>query len=737
MLHFRRIAAFAGLAFLSFGLPSSSLADEGMWMPEQIPLLEPQLRKLGFTGDPRSFADLTGFPMGAVVSLGGCSASFISPDGLIATNHHCVRSYLQFNATPERPLTETGFLARTRADELPCGPGSRVFVTVAVRDVTAAIMGDLPASLSDLDRQKRIEDRRKQLTAEGERSGEFRRTVASFFQGLKWYAIDQIEIRDVRLVYAPDAGIGNFGGETDNWRWPRHTGDFSFLRAYVSPAGKGAAYSKDNVPFRPKHWLRISPEGIRPGELVFVAGYPGRTSRLATHAAVTQMVDWTLPRTVRRNTEQIALLEEVAKTSPHTALRVGTRIQGLHNVLTKTKGVLEGLTAGGLLGLKGSQEKELLAWIAADPARKSRYGEAIPSIASLIAEGAATRERNALLAELTSGARAANTAAGLAHLLHRLAVERAKPDAGRDPEYQERNWPRLRETVERAQRSLDPAADRALLRYTLRDVARLPAGQRIDALDTAVGLRPGMAGPEADAAIEAWLSRTIAGTRLYDLQFRLSLTQASTKDLAATGDAHLLLAAALFPLEESIRQKGKRNEGALYRWEPLYVEALSAWRGGLVSPDANSTLRVTYGTVASVTDKAGVDQGAQTTLTQLAAKITGAGDFRAPAALLQAIDARRGGRATPYLDPRLKDVPVDYLSTVDITGGNSGSATLNQRGELVGLAFDGTYESVSAEYLFTQEARRSIHVDSRYLLWVLTEVEKADALLAEIGHSRR
>ena len=332
------------LALSLLALPA--LADEGMWMPQQIPELAPRLRAMGFAGDPKTFADLTGFPMGAIVSLGGCSASFVSPEGLIVTNHHCVQSALQYNSKPDRNLMVDGFLAKARAEELWVGPGSRVTVTVSVKEVTDEIAGKIDPKTTDRQRYDIVEKRVKERTALCEKEG-LRCTVSSFFEGKKWYELAQMEIPDVRLVYAPSAGIGNFGGETDNWQWPRHTGDFSFYRAWVSPAGKAVPHSKDNVPYRPKQFLNVSTKGANPGELVFVAGYPGRTFRLNTYAEVKETVGFTLPRVVKRYGEQIALLEKLSKEDKETALRVSTRLRGLNNTLTKDKGVLRGDGEGG------------------------------------------------------------------------------------------------------------------------------------------------------------------------------------------------------------------------------------------------------------------------------------------------------------------------------------------------------------------------------------------------------
>jgi hypothetical protein len=721
----KRALALVCLALYAAAAP----AEEGMWMPRQIPLLAARLRALGFTGDPEAYADLTGFPMGAIVSLGNCSASFVSGEGLVVTNNHCVQSALQFNSRPGRNLMEAGFLARTRAEELWSGPGSRLFVTVSARDVTGEITGGIDSEVSDRERFDVVENRVKARTAACETGG-LRCSVVPFFEGLSWYEIGQKEIEDVRLVYAPPEGIGNFGGETDNWQWPRQTGDYSFYRAYVSKDGRGVPFSRENVPFRPKLFLKVSSKGAAPGELVLVAGYPGRTYRLKPYAEIRETVEWTLPRSIRRLADRIALLEAVGKNDEEAALRVSTTLRGFNNRLTNDKGVLEGMVRGGLLARKAAEEREFVAWIDRDPARKARYGDVLPALGALLAEREKTRERDALLTELTGGR---SSALGAAVTIYRLSIEKKKPDAERDPDFQERNWTRIRESEERRQRSLEPKADRALLGYALADVAKLPAGERIEALDAAIGLAPGM--PEADAkrAIDAFLGKLLAGTRIYDRTFRLSLLERPTPDLLATNDTFIALAANLYPVQEVVREASKKRSGALYRVGPLYAEALLAKSGGLVAPDANSTLRVTYGTVKGVEPRDGLYYLPQTTLEGIVEKATGAGDFNAPKAELDAIRALRAGATTPYLDPELQDVPVDFLSTVDTTGGNSGSATLNAKGELVGLLFDGTFDTVASDYLFDAEKTRSIHVDTRNLLWVLTEVETATNLLAEMG----
>lgn len=708
-------------------------AEEGKWMPQQIPALAAQLKAMGFTGDAAAFADLTGHPMGAIVSLGGCTGSFVSPEGLIATNHHCVTGSLQYNSTPENNLLLNGFLAKTRAEELSTGPGSRVFVTVAVTSVTNEITGTLDPTLDDRRRHDLIDQRVKARTSACEAGG-LRCRVASFFEGLEYFEIAQLEIPDVRLVYAPAEGIGNFGGETDNWRWPRHTGDWSFYRAYVGRDGKPAPYSTDNVPYAPQRWLKVQPAGVREGDLVFVAGYPGRTQRLQTYGEVKEAVEWTFPRTIRTFEEQIEVLEALAREDPALAIKSAGRLQGLQNTLTNRKGMLHGLVKGGLLAQKADTERQLAAWIATDPARQQEYGDVLPALAALQSEVEATRERDSVLGQLF----AASPLLNAAHTAHLLSIEKAKTrDADREAGFQERDWSRLRDAQERVQRSLDPRLDRALLRYWMGHAAALPADQRIAGLDRQVGLSAGLPQADREQAIDAYLDRLLAGTTLADKDRRLALFDTPTAGIVASDDTFVALALALHPLSQENREAGKRRLGQASRVRPRYAKVLLEQAGGLVAPDANSTLRVTYGQVkgrANASD--GVDYRAFTTLAGVEQKHTGEGEFAAPGAQLAAIRALREGRTSPFVDSGLGDVPVNFLSTVDITGGNSGSPTLDGRGDFVGLVFDGTYDTVASDYVFDPVRTRSIHVDVRYLLWTMAEVDGATHLLDEMGIHR-
>jgi len=704
------------ITILVYVLAAPLFAAEGMWMPQQIPLVAADLQKLGLRIDPNRFTDLTGDPMGAVISLGGCSASFVSPDGLVVTNHHCGFGALQFNSTPQRDLITNGFLARTRDEEVPSGPGSRVFVTTKIEDLTPLVTGKLSPKLTDLERNKTIDRTTKQLVEECEKPGGVRCRVASFFEGAQYIRTTQMEIRDVRLVYAPPLGIGDFGGETDNWMWPRHTGDWSYLRAYVGKDGKPADYSKDNVPFHPVHWLKVASEGVKPGDLVIVAGYPGRTFRYRTAAEVKSMQEYSYPTTIRYATDLNNILREMGKNDKAIEIANASRVKGNDNTLKNYTGSLAGFNTFGIVAARQKREADLAAYIAAHPDAK-KYADALAQINAIDARSEATRQRDTVLSWILRSSPMLAQAA----VLERLSVERPKPDLDRETGYQQRDWPRITESIVRSQKSIAPKSDRAGLRYFLAESQKLPADQRLKAVDAAIAKAGG---------IDPFLDQLYANSKIGDLAQRKAMQSETTEQLAARHDSMLDFAAALMPLELENLTRERETQGAMSRVRPLYLEALRAMSGGKMYPDANSTLRITYGTVEGYAPRDAVRYVPQTTIAGIVQKNTGSGEFDAPKAELDAI---RANKTAGYVDATLGSVPVDFLSTVDTTGGNSGSPTLNAKGELCGLLFDGTYESLGSDFIVDPDITRSIHVDAVYMLWVMDAVDGAHNLLQEMG----
>ena len=321
---------------LGAALSAPLAAKEGMYTPDQLQEIGDQLKEAGLELEPETLADLTQFPRGAIVSLGGCSASCVSGEGLVVTNHHCARGSVQFNSTAENNYLENGFLAATKGDELPAAPGSRIFVTSEVTDVTDQVR-EGTEGLEPLARYELVQQRRKDIIAACEEAAGYRCQVSSFFGGAQYKLIKRLEVRDVRLVYAPADSIGKYGGDIDNWQWPRHTGDFAFYRAYVAPDGSAADFSEENVPYNPKYHLKVSADGVADGDFVMVAGYPGSTSRYTLLAEVENQFDWFYPTFQKVLTDWIGTIEDAAPEGSDARVKYESLLAGLNNAGSRSR----------------------------------------------------------------------------------------------------------------------------------------------------------------------------------------------------------------------------------------------------------------------------------------------------------------------------------------------------------------------------------------------------------------
>jgi hypothetical protein len=698
-------------------------ANEGMWMPQQLPQIATELKAAGLQLDPNNLTQLTKFPMAAIVSLGGCSASFVSDQGLVATNHHCAYGSIAHNSTADNDLLANGFLAKTLAEEVPAEPGSRIFVTKDVKNVTAEVIDSKTAKLNGKKRLDAIEQNQKQLVSACEQDAGHRCTVSSFYGGLEYYLIKQLEIKDVRLVHAPAAGVGKFGGDTDNWMWPRHTGDYSFYRAYVSPEGKSAAFSKDNVPYKPDHHLKLAKDGLKEGDFVMVLGYPGRTNRHRLPSEVAETFDWNYPAFVDNSQQTLDVIAKATAGNKDAELKYASRVAGINNYLKNRQGMLDSYSESDFLARKSAEHQALTAWVNSNSANKKAYSKDLQQIEALVAERhAATRADFALN-------NATPRLLGTARALYRLAHESTKPDAERKAGFQQRDIPRYHDFVARFERSFDVSVEQALDLHQLTKYLAQPKKLRNADFEKALGLRDGLSQDQLKQLIAGWYQ----ASTLTNLADREKLLTAKTTDFAASSDPFVKAAATLFAADLKREAEEEELAGKIQQAYASYMRAKIAFlqsKGQAVYPDANSTLRVTFGNVKGRDHGAdGTSWTAFTTLRGITAKATGEGEFNAPKAQLEAIKAKVFGR---YGVDSLKSVPVNYLATLDITGGNSGSAALNAKGEFVGLAFDGTLDSIISDWDFNSNNTRSIQVDLRYMLWQMQYVDKADNLLKEM-----
>lgn len=702
-----RTKLFAACLLASAG----AFAVEGMWQPHQLKELASDVGAKGLQLDPAKLGDLNAFPLNAVVGLGFCTASFVSPMGLVVTNHHCAYGTIQFNSKPERNLLADGFLAKTIGEELPGEPTLRVYVTESITEVSKQMRAGLPTDNREI--YDAIDARKKELVAGCEKGGGYRCDVYVFHGGASYYLVKQMEIRDVRLVYAPSEAIGKFGGDTDNWIWPRHTGDFSFIRAYVGPNGKPADYSPNNVPYRPKSYLKVSAQGVAENDFVMIAGYPGRTNRYRLAGELDDAVNFSYPTLIRRYDELLKLIGEQTASNPDAAIKYASTVASLNNGLKNFQGNRDGFAKLPVVSAKQTEEAAILDWVGKNsPEAMDAYNR----LQAQLADIRKTRDRDQILGFLRQSA-----LISAANDLYRANLEREKPDAKREYGFQQRDQVRIEGRLRTMEKRWDPKVDRALLNYVLSNYQALPATERLPELDQWLA---------APGGLNARLDELYAQTKLGDTENRVRLFTAGKKQIEASSDPALKFAVAMMPAWLRLENTTKTRAGEESRLRPVWMDARIAYAksmGKTLYPDANNSLRVTYGNVMGYSPQDAWNYAPFTSLQGIVEKHTGKGEFDATKKQLDAISAKRFGDYAVG-----GTVPVNFLSDLDITGGNSGSPTLNGKGELVGLAFDGNYEAISSGWVFNPKLTRTIHVDSRYMLWLMQEVDGADNLLKEM-----
>lgn len=643
--------------------------------------------------------------MAAIVNFSGCSAGFISGQGLIATNHHCAYGAIQANSTVEHDYLTDGFVAATQGDELRA-KGKTVKVLEKITDVTDDIR-DAIKGIDDPAAKKRAADLAGKLIVEAcEKQANRSCRVAHFYNGSEVQLHQYLELKDVRLVYAPPSGVGNFGGEVDNWMWPRHSGDFSLLRAYVGPDGQSASYSEDNVPYKPKRFLEVSTQGVQPGSFVAVLGFPGHTDRYLPAAEMRRQLEQFLPSRVSLYGEWINILEEEGSKSPAVKIKVAAKLRGLANRHKNARGMLEGIARDKLLERRELEEKALATWAVT---RGEGYDEVLPGLSRQAAERKATFSRDFLLDNLKGGAGTLATAIDLV----RRAKERGKADLERISTYMDRGEKRLWGRIEGRLRDYDPQVDQRLLEAIFARIEALPPTLKFS------GMRA--------SDIAGYLKKT----RLNDETFvREVFDAADATAIEASRDPMLALARDLVVAMEAHENEGRRRSGELLELGPRYFEMLRAVRKGPVYPDANGTLRFSYGTIEGYKPRDGMTATPQSTVGGQAVKHTGAEPFNLPERLLAAVPEASN---TYWADPDLGDVPVCFLATGDTTGGNSGSPMVDGQGRWVGLNFDRVWENIAGDFGYDMSRSRNIGVDVRYLLWSLDVVDDATRLLEELG----
>ncbi|WP_371379469.1 S46 family peptidase [Thalassotalea aquiviva] len=705
-------------------VPALSYAVEGMWQPNQLPQIAQQLKQKGLEIDPSSMQQFDQFPMNAIVSLGGCSASFISPKGLVVTNHHCAYGSIGYNSTQDNNLLKNGFVAKSLDQELPARPGSRMYIIEDIVDVTDKITGDIDKSQSGKVYFDQIEDRRKALVAECEEDKDYRCSVRSFHAGLEYYLIKSLTIKDVRLAYAPSDTVGKFGGDTDNWMWPRHTGDWAMYRAYVGPDGRPADHSEDNIPYQPKSFLKVNADSIDKGDFVMALGFPGSTNRYRLADTMRNTFTWAYPTAKQYREEYIDVIKAVTEEGSDERIKYQSTIAGLANYAKNYGGMINSYQKSGTQVRKDTLEQELLDWINASTSRKAQYGDVIAQLNDLIGQQQTNKERDLLLGYIGR-----TNLWSVSKRLYRLAHERTKDDAKRKAGYQERDLKRIEQGLKAMNKSYVAKVDKAVMLHFLEQYAALDKSERVAVYDEIFELKNGF----DKAKVEKILDNMHSNTQLDDVEMRMAWMNKSVEDFKNSDDPYIQFAVATFDHDMNEETQSENLAGEIRKLMPQYMQALIAYKkskGEAVYADANSTLRITFGTVQGYSPQDGLHASPFTTLEGMLAKyIPGDAEFDLQESLLKPARAKEYGR---YMDEKLGTIPLNFLCDLDTTGGNSGSAIVNGKGELIGLLFDGVYESIIGDWDYDQKLNRSIGVTSTFMLWTMEHVDGAENLINEM-----
>lgn len=681
--------------------PLLSVGDEGMYPISEINGLRMAEKGLQLNASEIFSSEKTCLVDG-IVRVNGCTGSFVSPKGLIVTNHHCAYAAIQQASTTQHDYLRDGFVAATHADEIPA-KGYVVKVTQSFEDVSDKMLEAVNEEMDFAQRTKTLERRQKELekAAEDANPG-LRAEIAEMFTGKTYVLFLYTYIKDVRLVFAPPDSIGKFGGDVDNWEWPRHTGDFSFMRAYVAPDGSSADYSPDNVPYQPKRFIQVAAQGVQEGDFVMLLGYPGRTARHKTARYLQFLQKDSLPFTVKLNRSIMDIMDEVGATDRAIALKNLSRYQSLANVEKRSRGQLKGLGNTPILTNRVEQERRLQQYIASEPARQKQFGQLIPRIAEAYDQISSQHDREMNFAALKSQVLGYSIAA----TVYESAKERAKPDLEREPAYMDRNFDQTVKRVLIEQENFNVPTDRRVLELLL------GRGALDDSKFGTVDI-----------------DQLFANAKIHDANFINDCFTKSAEELESLQEPFIQLAVRLYPEHLRLRELNKSRDGELNK---LYGELISVKQQFLKTsfiPDANGTLRLTFGTVRGYSPADAVSMQPFTTLSGMLAKATGEEPFIAPEPVRQASQNKRFG---PFVLSNKSDVPVAMLYDTDTTGGNSGSPVINARGELVGVNFDRTFEATINDFAWNTNYSRSIGVDIRYVLWVTGIVYPGKHLLQEM-----
>jgi hypothetical protein len=702
-------------------LPATILSDEGMWMLNQLDKLPwSRMKQHGLELTPEQIYNPNGTSIkDAIILLGGGTSSFVSPDGLILTNHHVAFAAIQSVSSVEEDYLKDGFYAKTKEEELSV-PSYTAQIVASMKDVTSEILGAVNDTMSAESRAKAIQMKSREVEKAAKGTSDYECRVSEMYFGVKYILYTYEVLRDCRLVYAPPTSIGNYGGEVDNWYWPRHTGDFSFMRVYVAPDGKPAKYSKQNVPYKPKVFLPISISGFDEGAFAMIMGYPGRTFRYRTSLEIELAKNETLPLTMDLFKTRMDIIEAGGKNNRATEIKYSSRWRGLANTYKNYQGTLEGMQHADILKQRTTQEAEFVKFLQSKPELQAKYGNVMKQIADQYELLKSFNRKQLVTGQLISGVDLVQIGARF----NNFASSFVKDSVSGDMKPSDADMNEMKDYLSSTFKNIDVNVDKDVMAALIMKAAELPAGQRIKRVDKIVGMHTGEG---LQKVVKEFVDDLYKHSKITSLDDCMNLMKKSADDIK--DDDFMKFAADVLAENAALQAQVTSFNARISAARAKLLEAWMAWKGPDLYPDANRTLRLTYGEIKSYNPRDAVHYNFETTLGGVMQKETGVDPFIVSPKLRQLWEKKDFGN---YADPKAGDVPVAFLANLDITGGNSGSPVINGKGELIGLAFDGNWEAVVGDYLYQDDLNRSINVDARYILFVLDKYSNAQNILNEM-----
>ena len=708
------------LSILSSIQFSAKAPDEGMFPLSEISKLD--LRKAGLKIDQSEVYNPKGLSLvDALVNVGGCTGSFVSNQGLIITNHHCAFESVQLASTPEKDYLTNGFVAQTMEQEIPA-KNLTCKITDSYEDVSAQVLSAVSDIVDPSERINKINAKIAEIIkAEEAKDKSIKAEISEMFIGRTYVLFRYKTIKDVRLVYIPQRAIGEFGGEGDNWVWPRHTGDFSFLRAYVAKDGSSASYSKENIPYQPKKYLQVNPKGANEGDFVFILGYPGRTFRNYPAKYIEYQEKYQLPYMSSLFEWQNKQMEETS-INKELELKQASRIKRKANVLKNYKGKIKGLRNIELVQQKYSQEKELQKFINADESLKAKYGSMLNNIEMVYNEVFSDANKFLQLDQFIPSSNALSAA----NIINNLKTKIAKAPVEEQEKLFADSKANIKKQLDTQYETFVLETDKRLLKRAILDGLALEGKEQINVVP---GMKLGNAMKNMNET-DKYLSKLFSKTLFTNQVIAMALLDMPLTDFMKVKDPMLDLAASANVEVQKMNDIRKARNGKLNKLLADYVEVSILFKKTDFIPDANSTLRLTYGYVKGYTPVDATYMKPTTTLTGLIEKGQNSGEYYLPQIIRDLYKNKDFGSFTTKDG---KDVPVAFLYNMDTTGGNSGSPILDENGNLIGVNFDRSYEATINDFAWNELYSRSIGCDIRYVLWVAQKVDKADHIIKELG----